>query len=227
MRKIVQIVLCIHLANVSVSQQKDLSFQLRFPVQYELQKAVIPFTWGNEIQKANAKNFGLDALMNYKINKFSIYTGAGFFRVRFNIKRFYDHQAFSGDSLPIGIKAHHYTYSLLRLPFGVHFEISKIKNIQIALGLEHFFNFSLRRKYKGHTTIEGTNTAYNGINYFGNSANFLLTISNPLPNKNLIQVEPYVRIFNKYKKDRFLYENENESISRNFDAFGIGIKYTL
>lgn len=230
MKKIIAILLFMHFINTSFSQKRDLRFALRFPIQYELQKAIIPFTWGNEIQKARAINFGLDALMNYKINNFSIYTGAGFFRNRFNIKRGYDHQALNKgrDSLPIGTQTHHYTYSLLRLPLGVRFEVAKIKNVQMGLGLEHLLNFSFCRKYKGTTPpIEDFNNTYKHINYFGNSANFLITISRILQNKNSIQAESYVRILNKYKKDRFLKENENENVTRNIDAFGVGIKYTF
>ena len=152
----------------------------------------------------------------------------GFFRNRFNIKRGYDHQTLNvgRDSFPIGTKTSNYTYSLLHLPVGFNFEISKIKTTSISVGIEHFFNFSFRRKYNGAVPFEGANTTYNGLKYFGNSSNLLINLSKQL-HKSKIEIEPYIRIYNKYKKDRFFKEDENETVTRYFDAFGIGFKYSF
>jgi hypothetical protein len=228
MKKIVPILLFMHFANASLCQENDLQFALRLPIQYDLQRAEIPFSFGTEVQKAEAINFGIEALINYKIRKASIYTGVGFFRNRFNIKRGYDHQALNigRDSLPIGTSTKNYTYSLLRLPLGFNLEILQIKNTRIGIGAEHFFNFSFRRKYNGAVPFEGANTVYNGVNYFGNSFNFFINLTRSLQkSKSIVEIEPYVRIYNNYKKDRFLKEKENENVVRSMDAFGVGIRY--
>jgi hypothetical protein len=214
--------------NVSFSQNKNFEFKLRLPIQLDIQKAVVPFSFGNEVKKATAINFGFDALINYNTGKFFLYTGTGFFRNRFNIKRGYDHQALNigRDSFPIGTDAENYTYSLFRVPLGITVEVSKLKNINIRVSAEHLFNFSFRRKYNGRVPFEGANTVYNGFTYFGNSLNLFINLSNHLQ-KNKIEVEPYIRAYNKYKKDKFLKENESETVTRYFDAFGIGIKYSF
>lgn len=67
---------------------------------------------------------------------------------------------------------------------------------------EFFNNFSLKRKYNGRLPFDGANTVCNGFNYFGNSLNFFVSLS-----KKNIELEPYLRIYNSYKKDRLLKEN--------------------
>ena len=112
------------------------------------------------------------------------------------------------------------------MPLGISVEVLELKKMNINVGAEHFFNFSFRRKYNGRVPFEGANTVYKGFTYFGNSLNLFMNLSNHLQ-KNKIEVEPYIRIYNKYKKDRFLKENESETITRYFDSFGIGIKYSF
>lgn len=222
------IFILINIASINANgQNRNLKFELRLPLQYERQRAIIPYTWGKDTQNAKAINFGLDALVTYSFSRFSVYAGAGFFRNRFNIKRFVDHQALNRgrDSLLIGTSTRRYTYSLLRLPLGIHVEIFEIENIQISAGLEHFYNFSFRRKYHDIKPFRGANNVHNGFSYFGSYYNLILSLSRPLQNKNTIQFEPYVRVLNRYRKDRFLKEKENEYVTRHFDAFGIGIKY--
>jgi hypothetical protein len=198
------------------------------PLQLDNQRAEILRSWGTEVQKATAFNFGIDALIDFKIQEFAVYTGTGFFRNRFNIKRGYNHQALNvgTDSLPIGTYTKNYNYSLIRLPLGIAYHVSQSKKLTLGIGAEHLFNFSFKRKYNGAVPFEGANTTFNGFSYFGNSINFFISLSRTF-SKNIIAVEPFVRIYNNYKKDRFLEEKENESNTRNFDAYGIGVKYSF
>ena len=224
MKKATLLLLFIYLFKSSFSQTTKIQLQVRLPIQLDMQKAEETFTWGTKVHKANTVNFGLDALIKYKVEKFSFYTGIGFFRNRLNIKRGYDHQALNigRDSLPIGTNTKNYNYSLLKLPLGLIFEILRTKKVHYSIGAEFINNFSFRRKYNGAIPFEGANTVYNGFNYFGNSVNLFTSIS-----KKNIELEPYVRIYNIYKKDRFLKENENEKITRYFDAIGISILYSF
>ncbi len=205
-------------------QTKKLHLQVRLPLQVDLQKAEIIYPLRTEEQKATAVNFGLDALVNYQLNKFSIYTGVGFFRNKFNIRRAYDHQALNvgRDSLPIGTNTDNYIYSLLRLPIGTSFTFMENKKMNLKVGADFLNNFSFRRKYNGRVPFEGANTVYNGFAYFGHSLNFFVNLSN-----KFIEIEPYARVYHRYKKDRFLKENENETITRYFDAIGLSIRYSF
>ena len=209
---------------ISFSQTKKLLIQVRLPIQLDFQKAEIIFPLITEIQKANTINFGFDALLNYRFSKFSFHTGIGFFRNRFNIKRGYDHQGLNigVDSFPIGTDADNYNYSLLRLPIGASFTVIENKKIDFKIGIDFLNNFSFRRKYNGRVPFQGANTVYNGFNYFGNSLNLFISLS-----RKSIEIEPYVRIYNNYRKDRFLREKENETVSRYFDAIGLSIKYSF
>jgi hypothetical protein len=228
MKKIFLISLFVYSSNASFSQNRNLELQLRLPIQFDMQKAEITFSYGNEIKKANSFNFGFDALINYNNRKIFFNIGVGLFRNQFNIQRGYDHQALNigRDSLPIGTDAKNYTYLIFRVPSGLSIEVSKLKNMDIKVGVEHFFSFSFQRKYNGRVPFEGANTVYHGFTYFGNSLNLFINLSNHLQ-KNKIEVEPYIRIYNRYKKDKFLKENENETVTRSLDAFGIGFKYSF
>ncbi len=224
MKKIILFLLFILFSAISFSQTKKLSIQVRLPIQLDFQKAEIIFPLRTEIKKANTMNFGCDALLKYEFSKFSFHSGIGFFRNRFNIKRPYDHQALNigVDSLPIGTYAFDYNYSLLRLPIGASFTFLENKKMNFNIGFDFLNNFSFKRRYNGRVPFEGANTVYNGFNYFGNSLNLFLSLSN-----KSFEVEPYVRIYNNYKKDRFLKENENEKITRYFDAIGLSIRYSF
>ncbi|MBI1780982.1 MAG: hypothetical protein HYR66_06380 [Sphingobacteriales bacterium] len=170
----------------------------------------------------------VDALMSYNTRNFMLYSGIGFFRNRFNIKRGYDHQALNlgRDSLPIGTETNNYIYSILRLPIGIGYQVMQNKKLSLDIGAEYLFNFSFRRKYNGAIPFTGANTTYKGFTNFGNSLHVFISASKTI-SKKTISLEPFIRIHNRYHKDRFFNEKENESISRNFDAFGISFKYSF
>lgn len=224
MKKITLLLLFMCFLTISFSQSSKVQLQLRLPIQLDMQKAEIVLPLRIDEQKASTINFGLDVLIKYKIKKYSFYTGIGYFRNRFNIKRGYDHQALNigTDSLPVGTDTKNYDYSLIRIPLGFTYEVLRNKNINVNVGAEFFNNFSFRRKYNGRLPFDGANTVYNGFNYFGNSLNFFLSLS-----KKNIEFEPYLRLYNSYKKDRFLKELETEKTTRYFDAIGISFRYSF
>lgn len=228
MKKILFVFLVLNLFIKSYSQTDKFQLQLRVPLQIDIQKAEIIYSWGTDIQKSSAINFGIDALMAYHNRNFRIYSGVGFFRNRFNIKRGYDHQALNQgrDSLPIGTETKNYIYSILRLPIGIEYKVLQNKKLALGIGMEYLFNFCFRRKYNGTIPFAGANTTYKGFSNFGNSLNVFISVSKTFSKKS-ISLEPFIRIHNRYHKDRFLMEKENESISKYFDAIGIGFKYSF
>lgn len=228
MKKIFLAFSLICLSNAAFTQQDGLYFKLKVPLQCDVQRATEVFSYGSEIKKGHAVNFGVDALIEYQKNAFSVYSGVGYFRDRFNIKRGYDHKALNplSDSLPIGTDTKFYTYSLVRIPIGFIAQISKNRNREIGLGCEYFFNYSFCRKYNGRLPFEGANTTYKGFNSFGNELHLLLAISTNVYGR-AIAVEPFTRIYNIYRKDRFLREKEKETVTRFFDSYGISIRYSI
>lgn len=219
----------VFLSLMSFSQTNNFNFELRLPIQHEAQKAELEYSYDTIVQKATQINFGLDALLKYKLGRISAYTGVGFFRNRFNVRRSYNHQALNTgrDSFPIGTFTKNYTYSIVRFPFGIGIDLATVKNINIGVGAAYFFNFSVRRKYNGAVPFRGANTAYNKVNYFGNSLNASINFSYSKRGKNVVGIEPYIRIYNKYRKDRFLKEDESEFEERKFDAIGVSLRYSF
>jgi hypothetical protein len=228
MKNIFLSLLFLFLSATSFSQNKGTQLQVRMPFQLEYQEATIQYTWGIDYKKGKQLNFGLDALLHHRINRYALYAGIGYFRNKMNIRRPYDHMALNQgvDSLPIGTLTDDYTYSLLRFPIGVGYTVVTSQKGDLSLMLEHLFNYSLRRDYKGGVPFSGANTTYKKANPFGNSVNLLVHFSIPLhQTQNRIEFEPFVRIYHKYRKDKILMENESESIERRLGAFGIGVRY--
>lgn len=228
MKKILSVFLIFILYYQSYSQSDKFQLQLRLPLQIDRQKAEIIYSWGTQVQRSNAINFGLDALMSYQKKNFAVYSGLGFFRNKFYIKRGYDHQALNPgrDSLPIGTETKNYVYLILRVPIGIEYRVMQTKGFSLGVGVEYLFNFSFRRNYNGDVPFKGANTIYKGFSNFGNSLDFFIALSKTTIKKT-ISLELFVHIYNRYHKDKFLKENENESISRYFDAIGINLKYSF
>lgn len=207
----------------ATSQVNEWELKLRLPIQYEMQKAEVPYSWGNEILKGKVLNFGGDILIVRQIAKASLQTGVGLFRNRFNIKRPYDHQLLNNsiDSLPIGTFTESYSYSLLRFPIAAYFDVITVKQgFALGVGAEYVFNFSFHRKYNGRLPFNGARTSFREFSFFGNAINVLFILK-----KGKLEAEPYMRLYQRFKKDRFLRENENDFHSSKTDAFGIAVKY--
>ncbi|MGV3596044.1 MAG: hypothetical protein ACO1NK_12400 [Sediminibacterium sp.] len=224
MKKIFAILFLVHLTATIFAQTNTVKLHIRVPIQYEQQKADVSTPFGMREARANAVNFGTDVLLGYTGRRVEFYGGVGYFRNRFNIRREYDHQALNigTDSIPFGTEALNYTYSLLRTPIGFSYSVFKKGTTQVRLGIEHFFNFSFRRKYNGAVPFSGARNTSTQFSYFGNSANLLL-------NLRIEQMEfgAYVRMLNNYKKDKFLKEDESETVMRYIDAFGISLTYSF
>lgn len=210
------------------AQQIQTQVQFRVPIQVEWQQAEISYSWGTDTLNATCINFGADALINFTYRDISIFGGIGLFRNRFNLKRGFDHRALNPgrDSLPLGTLTRSYTYSIIRIPLGADFRLIQNEYFELGIGVEYLLNFSFRRKYNGVIPVGDGNSVFKDLNYFGNSLNIFIYLAKSI-RANEISIEPFIRVFNKYHKDRFLNENEKESITRNFDAIGINLKYSF
>lgn len=213
-----------YLTTTLTAQTNNLKLHIRIPIQYEQQKANISTPFGVREAQANAINFGTDILLAYTVKKINFYGGIGYFRNRFNIRREYDHRALNAgsDSIPLGTEALYYTYSLLRIPTGFTHSVLKQGNTQVLLGVEHVFNFSFRRKYNGAVPYSGARNTNTQFSYFGNCANVVVNLK-----VQQMEFGAFIRVLNSYKKDRFLKENEDETVIRYLDAFGISVLYSF
>ena len=210
---------------VMAQQQQKISFCLRIPITIESQEAEI--TYGpREIQKNNSLNFGMGCIASLQISKqVSVSAGLGYFRERFNIKRPYNHRALNAgrDSVLILLVTRNYNYHLLEIPVGVNYSFSKKKN-STRIGIQYVPAFSLSSSYNGGVPFPNANTTRNATYFFSHSVN--LSVAFPFTISNLkFSMDPFVRIMHTYKKDILLYENENETISKNLDAFGVALTY--
>ena len=70
MKKIFLAFSLICLSNAAFTQQDGLYFKLKVPLQCDVQRATEVFSYGSEIKKGHAVNFGVDALIEYQKNAF-------------------------------------------------------------------------------------------------------------------------------------------------------------
>lgn len=212
----------------SKSQNNPFKVSLRIPIQYEWQQASAEYSWGQKILKATQANYGIDLLLSKRPGKTIVFGGVGYFRHKVNIQRPYNWQVLnpSQDSLAFSLTADNYTYSLARIPLGVKYTLPDSWGIVRYIGIEHLFNFSFSRKYQGPKYPGSENKRYSHANYFGNSVNLMVTFSAGHKRETLL-IEPYVRIYNKHKKDFLLFEREYEKYTRWFDAIGANFTYTF
>ncbi len=208
-------------------------FSVRVSLQSDFQKADFKDTqFPNEFkeQSATQMNLGIDLLSEKRIhNNWSVYAGIGYFRNKFNFKRAYDHQLLNigRDSLPVGTTTSDYTFHLLRLPIGISYQLLKKSRYNFNIGIENIINFSFLQVYNGQKPFPDANNKYSRFGYYGNSIHLFCRISRQVSPNSLIQIEPYVRLLNRYKReDPFLFENNSKPYTRTIDAIGLSFKYS-
>lgn len=212
----------LHLA----AQGGKYSLAVRVPFQAEFQKVEIVYG-PDEIQRKRALNFGLDAILAYKLSsKLVISTGVGYFRHRFNIRRLYDHQALNPriDSLPYASFTENYDYHLLRVPIGIRYLWRPVK-ISTSIAIEYAPGFAFTNKYNGHKLFSHSNQKLNERRFFSHSMLISARIPLVINRHGFTGIEPYVRILHSYKKDRIFFEQGNEGVTRLFDAIGMSLVY--
>ncbi len=214
------------------AQKNNFSIGLRIPIQVDFQKEIIksaPISLQRE-QKATVLNYGIDAIVQKKIGqKISTYVGVGYFRDKFNFRRFYNHQLLNigTDSIPLGTSTRNYIYNILRFPIGIIYQMNETQKNLYQVGGEIIFNYSFQKIYNGGKPFPDANNKISDFQFSGNSVIFYATIGIFLNGYSLLELEPYIRIYHTYKKDEVLYEDPSESIKNSFDALGLMIKYSL
>lgn len=209
--------------------ENSVSIGLRVPVQFEFQTENIafPVTFESKRQRKAALNYGIDLLIQkqfYK-NQMNFYIGVGYFRNKYNFKKFYDHELLNRgiDSLPIGTSTRYYVYDLARFPIGLTYKIGSTQRIEV--GGEIIFNYSFQKKYFGTEPFPDANNKVSDFDYSGNSINLFANIPITINSFSIFELEPYVRVFHTYKKDIVLYDDPSNTITRCFNAFGLSFRY--
>ena len=217
-----------------LSQNNSPIVSIRLSLQSDFQKADFKdsqFPYQFKKHSATALNWGIDLLKEKNIsNRWSVYVGAGYFRNKLNFKRAYDHQLLNAgrDSLPIGTSTSDYSFHLFRLPIGVSYGLVKKNKYNFSLGLENAVNFSFQQVYNGEKPFPDANNKYSIFKYYGNTVLFFLRFSNYINQNSLLQIEPYVRLLNIFKrKDLFLFESNSNPYVRTFDGIGLSLKYSI
>ena len=213
---------------IYTAEAQNHNFHVKIPLQFESQKAEL--LWGpNTHVKGKAINFGVHFLYENDLkNGFRVTAGAGYFRERFNLTRPYNHQLLNrGDSIPLLTLAYNYNYSLLQVPASLLLQTSKSAKTNFFIGIEHIFNFSFLRTYNGgKPPVPYTNTTLHRFNFFGNTLSCFAELRTAYASSTFA-VQALARVYNRYRRDRILFEDEDEYNRRNFDAYGIRLTYIL
>ena len=208
-------------------------FSVRISLQSDFQKDAfqdVHFPFEFKEHSTTATNWGIDLLGEKEIfNNWSVYIGTGYFRNKFNFKRFYDHQLLNigRDSFLIGTSTSNYTFHLLRFPIGISYRLLEKNKYDVNLGIENVINFSFQQVYNGGKPFPGANDKYSKLRYYGNSILLFGCISKQVSQNSRLQIELYTRPLNIYKrKDLFLFENNSTPFTRTFDGIGLSLKYS-
>lgn len=225
------VMLLFSISETGTAQNNKFLLGLRVPVQLEFQQEDIafPIVFLQEKQTATVLNYGIDFLAEQGFSKaIGAYTGIGYFRNKFNFKKFYNHRRLNigTDSIPIGTSTHNYIYNLLRFPLGISYTITSTQRGICKIGGEIIFNYSFQKIYNGGKPFPDANNELSKFQYSGNTINLFACIGIPT-SFSFLELGPYVRIYHTYKRDEILYEDPKEKITNNFDALGISIKYHL
>jgi hypothetical protein len=220
------------LSTIANAQNKSVFITPRISFQSDFQKADfkdIRFPFEYKEHTATQLNWGIDLLIEkYLTYKLSVYIGVGYFRNKFNFKRWYDHELLNNgrDSFPIGTSTNNYIFHLLNFPIGANYKFLKKNNYDFILGIENVVNFSFQQVYNGRKAFPEATNKYTKFSYYGNTVLLFGGISKYLSHSSLLQLGPYVRLLNFYKrKDLFLYENNPKRYIRTFDGIGLSLKY--
>ncbi|MDQ6843299.1 MAG: hypothetical protein M3Z92_02955 [Bacteroidota bacterium] len=215
------------------AQNKSFFITPRISLQSDFQKADFKdarFPFEFKEHTATQLNYGIDLLIDkYLTDKLSVYIGAGYFRNKFNFKKFYDHQLLNigTDSIPLGTATRNYIYNLIRFPLGVAYTIISTKKKTYKIGAEIIFNCSFQKIYNGGKPFPSANNKLSKFQYSGNTINLFATVAIPINSNLFFEIEPYVRLYDTFKKDKVFYENPSENITHNFDALGLSLKYSF
>ena len=216
------------------AQNKGVFISPRISLQCDFQTAEFKdnkFPFEFKEHAATQLNRGLDVLIEKQVtDKFSVYIGTGYFRNKFNFKRQYNHQLLNNgrDSIPIGTSTKNYIFHLMRFPIGANYQILKRNDYDFILGIENVMNFSFQQVYNGAKPFPEATNKYTQFNYYGNTVLLFGNISKHLYPGSLLQIGPYVRLLNIYKrKDIFIYETNSKPYIRVFDGVGLSLKYAI
>lgn len=232
MRKSFLFLITLVLFQQSFGQKNKLLIGIRIPVQLEFQKEDIsfPVIFLPKEQTTTVLNYGVDFLAEKKVyKKISAYVGIGYFRDKFNFKRFYDHRLLNigTGSIPLGTATRNYVYHLIRFPLGVSYTILSTQRKIYKIGSEIIFNYSFIKTYNGGKPFPHANNKLSEFQYSGNAINFFASISILINSDSFLELEPYIRVYDTYKKDKILYENPAETATHSFDALGLAFKYSF
>jgi hypothetical protein len=220
-------------SNIIDAQNKGILISTRISLQSDFQiaefRSIPPDTTTKH--STTTINWGIDLLIGkYITNNLRSYISFGYYRNKFNFKRGYDHQLLNigTDSLAIGTRTYNYTYHLFRLPIGITYKLKEIKNYTFSIGMENIFNFSFKQVYNGGKPFPNANNKYSNFQYYGNSVILIFCVSQKNFKTSFLELDPYVRVSNIYRrKDKFLYETNDQPYSRFFDAIGLSLEYSF
>lgn len=215
----------------SFAQEKPLSFGFRLLGQIDFQKESYALGFPNVVKehRKTVFNYGLDMLAIKKVNsKVDLYTGVGFFRNKFNLSRYYNHQLLnpSNDSTPLGLATKNYAYYLLRIPLGINLYLMSFGNTKISLSTDNVLNFSFLQIYNSTQTFYNSHNKLKKFKFYGDNILISLNIQYYMNGGRSLVISPYVRVFNLYNhNDPVFYNNDRLNYVRWVDAIGLSMGY--
>jgi hypothetical protein len=185
-----------------IAQKGTSLLKLNVPVQYAWYK--INVTVGVTELKGIKRNHSINAGANigyeyFLTDRLSAEAGFGIFATAFNIVRSYDRR-FLGDLQAINTVTYpRYKYSIVQIPLGINYLLSKKGKFKYFLGLCKYFNVTFHQQY-------APDGALNKVYLFSNAVELNTRIQFTAGSKISLAVKPALQVYNQWKKDVVVYD---------------------
>jgi hypothetical protein len=216
------------LAFLFCSAQKGASFlRLNVPVQYAWYTVNVTLGASELRGEKTNQSINAGAVIGYEYfikDRWSLETGIGISSVSFSIVRPFDRRFWGDLQRPVRVTHPRYSYSLLRVPLRVNYQLGTSKGMKYFVGVSNNLNFTFSQSYASDSRL-------NKFYLFSDAVELNARFQFNAGRKMVIAVEPNIQVYNQWKKDLVLSEygvdvlvrpdNQPHYHKQFFDAIGI------
>jgi hypothetical protein len=196
-------VFVLYMALLATAQRGQGSLVLRLPVQYAWYTVDVTVA-ADQAARGPKKNQSLlcGANLSYEhflSNRVSVEAGLGIHSAKFKIIRGYNPR-YMGSLLAVLPSTHpHYRYALLQLPIRAYYRLGSTRQLDWSLGIANIFSFTYKQRY-------GSEGVLKRFYFFSNAVQLGAKLRYKLPGRFCIGAEPFVQVFNQWKKDEVVFD---------------------
>lgn len=222
MKKIVVIAFPLLSNIVSPAQELQVRTTLRYERHYLNINNGPPSTQGEHLDQTMFYGVGLSYAQ--KLSKqFNVSVGINNIQYHSRVKRAYDKKYWNDWTAIL-----HYTddtkYNLLSVPVAINYVIKSYKDLSILAGTSVNLNFTYMQKYgQKDYGFDKLKRFY----FFGFSNQVSIAFRKYFSLKDFIELRPFLSIYERWRKDKVLYESQNEFYNFGLNTVGLNASFGI